>query len=132
MYGIETVLVIDSDEFLLCPTADITITAQRNAVQQMIELDVMKGYEQLLLLQVVASNRTDNLMQCMTNVVKKGQPIFDCFAHSRYYGQTGFPKAIHLSHSCPLTDMHSACDFPGATSHDCVCKTDAQVNIQEL
>ena len=37
--------------------------------------------------------------------------------------QVGFPKALHVTHACPLTDMHSACDYPSWAAHDCLCKS---------
>ena len=99
--GAEAVLVADADEFLLCPSAGPTLPAQRDAVRRLLRASAAAGYDQILLQQVTAANRTDYLLPCLTHAVASGRPVFDCFAHTRHSRQVG----MHLFAICYHTSF---------------------------
>ena len=121
LYGIDNILVVDSDEFVYCPNQPATIEGQKKHIHYTIQNQINKGFDQFGFLQSNVANRTDNSLQCGIDKIKSGFSIFDCYGHVNYIFQKVFPKTIHLGHKCPQTDVHSACNFPLIASHDCLC-----------
>jgi len=75
LYGIENVMIADFDEFLYCPRARGSATAQRNFIQNYFHHMKAKGIEQLHLKQRVLVSKTSNMQQCMLrqiNATKRG------------------------------------------------------------
>lgn len=122
LYGIETVLVADFDEFLYCPVVGATARAQGGWIHQFLSHMKALGVSQIEFSQRVVFNKTASPRDCVVGQVKKGRSIFDCFSSYLYYNGAHSLKSVHLDHSCPLTGYHNAC--PGSEvprSHDCSC-----------
>jgi hypothetical protein len=114
--GSTRVLVADSDEFLYCPNGASSFAGQRHHITNIIDKYADNGVSQILYLQLTTAAKLANgtyteVIDCLSDIVKKGKSIFDCYAGFEY--NTGFlyhGKAIHLRHTCPLTNFHSGCD----------------------
>lgn len=122
LYGIETVLIADFDEFLYCPVVGPTARAQGGWIHQFLSHMKALGVSQIEFSQRVVVNKTKSPRDCIVNHVKNGWSIFDCFSSYLYYNGAHSLKSLHLDHSCPLTGYHNAC--PGnesPRSHDCSC-----------
>lgn len=141
LYGIKDVLVSDFDEFLYCPGAASTFSAQRHWLDNLLTRYKNKNIDQMIFLQVwTAANLHqgyfDSPLSCLQDKVGKGKSIFECFAGVDYISKTNpIGKSVHIGHKCPLTDFHSSCQ-----SSDCNCSAsyagqyphDKYVNIPEI
>ena len=122
LYGIKDVMVSDFDEFLYCPGAASTFSAQRHWLDNLLKRYKNKNIDQMIFLQVwTAANlhqgHYDSTLSCLQDKVSKGKSIFECFAGVDYISKTNpIGKSIHIGHKCPLTDFHSSCQ-----SSDCNC-----------
>jgi hypothetical protein len=122
LYGIENVLVSDFDEFLYCPGAASTFSAQRHWLDKLLQRYKDENIDQMVFLQVwTAANLHrgyyETPLSCLQDKVSKGNSIFECFAGVDYTVKTThFGKSMHIGHKCPLTDFHSSCH-----SSDCNC-----------
>jgi hypothetical protein len=122
-FGIETVIVVDFDEFLYCPAGGTEPAKQFDFQRKYFASLRRQGYDQVTFLQRTLANKTsDTPFKCvrkMRNEWKRnpaGQAsIFDCFAPVRYFLEDFAPKSVHLTLNCPVTTDHHACplhDYP--------------------
>lgn len=77
LYGIENVLVADFDEFLFCPRAQSTATAQRNFMQSYLQHMHTRGVEQLFVKQRVLVSKTPNMEECLLRQINATKSIGD-------------------------------------------------------
>jgi hypothetical protein len=113
--GSYKVLVADYDEFLYCPNGASTFMGQRHFLSKILDRYSSDHVNQLIFFQWYPSDKLEggkyaSVLDCLTDKVKSGSSIFDCFA--AYEFNTGFfyvGKSIHLGYRCPLTDFHGAC-----------------------
>lgn len=123
LFGIETVLIVDYDEFLYCPVVAASAHAQAAYLSQYIAYHRRMGVEQLILPQRLISNTTADIRGCVVDMVQSGQSIFNCYAPFEYYMGGHSVKAIHLKHACPLTGYHQACPgIEAPRAYDCICE----------
>lgn len=114
--GSTKVLVADFDEFLYCPNGATSFAGQRHYITNIMDKYASNGISQILYLQLTTAAKLANgtysdVVDCLSDKVTKGSSIFECYAGFEY--NTGFMyhgKAIHLLHTCPLTNFHSGCD----------------------
>ena len=121
LYDIDNVFVSDFDEFLYCPNAAPTYTAQRHWLEYLTtkamdqKADHFVATPKLLALK---SNYTSST-ECMSHKINQSLSVFECFAPFAYdVGSFWIGKSIHYGLKCPLTDFHGSCG-----SSDCVCPT---------
>jgi len=123
LYGIDTVLILDFDEFLYCPVAEANAKAQSDYMHQFFSFYRRMGVDQIMFPQRLVSNVTQDPRDCIVDKVKRGKSIFECYAPFEYYMGGHSVKSLHLGHKCPLTGYHQACPGPDAPrSYDCVCE----------
>jgi hypothetical protein len=116
MWGIGNVLVVDFDEFLVCPAPDVPITAagQRQYIQSLVAKESALGRSFLLFHQRIPANTTAALSQvaCMLEKMKTaGGSIFQCYAD---YANVAFfhsVKSMYLGFQCPHTSFHQSANF---------------------
>jgi hypothetical protein len=124
LYNIDTVLVVDYDEFLYCPVVPPTARAQGGWINNLLSHMKAIGVSQLEFTQRVVLNKTESPRNCVVDKASKGESIFDCFSSYVYYNGAHSLKSAHLDHSCPLTGYHNACPSDHSPrSHDCLCHT---------
>ena len=124
LYGIETVLVVDYDEFLYCPVVAATARAQGLWIHRFMGHMKGIGVSQVEFTQRVVANKTESPRDCVVSQAERGKSIFDCFSSYHFYNGAHSVKSLHLDYTCPLTGYHNAC--PPANmprSHNCLCNT---------
>lgn len=122
VYNIDTVLVVDFDEFLYCPIAHAAPRAQATFFHNFVQYHHSRGIEQVMLPQRLVSNTTDSTRDCIVDKVKANKPFFSCFAPFEFYMGGHSVKSLHIGHVCPLTGYHQACPaFDAPRSYDCIC-----------
>jgi hypothetical protein len=122
LHGSTKVLVADFDEFLYCPRGASTFSGQKFIIENMLQRYTNNKVNQIIFLQIFPSDKLDGgrystVLDCLTDKVKNGSSIFDCYSSFEF--NTGYffvGKSIHLGYKCPLTDFHSACN-----NHYCHC-----------
>jgi hypothetical protein len=122
IHNIDTVLVVDFDEFLYCPIAHPAPRAQGTFFHNFVQYHHGRGVEQVMLPQRLVSNTTASTRDCLVEKVKAGKSFFQCFAPFEFYMGGHSVKSLHIGHVCPVTGYHQACpglDAPRAL--DCVC-----------
>ena len=110
-YGIETVLVVDPDEFMFCNTEEMGYSAQRAAIQGVIRNAQAEGGTQMYMQMIVPSFRELNKLSvtdCMKKAIREGRSIFSCF--SDYYVKNSELKSLHFQLTCPVTGYHQSCE----------------------
>jgi hypothetical protein len=124
--GIERVVVVDFDEFLFCPPAKPTYTAQRMFLEKVMHIYESSGVHQLIIQQRIMSNKTDSVRDCLIEKAKAHASIFDCYSSNKFVAGTHAEKSVHLKHVCPMTGDHMSC--PNNPSlpfmQDCQCNSD--------
>ena len=124
LYNIDTVLVVDYDEFLYCPVVPPTARAQGGWINNFLSHMKATGVSQVEFTQRVVVNKTASPRNCVVDKASKGESIFDCFSSYIFYNGAHSIKSAHLDHSCPLTGYHNACPpSHSPRSHDCLCHT---------
>lgn len=123
VFGIDTIIIADYDEFLHCPKADSTFDAQSKYISNILSVHESMNLHQLSFQQLVPANKTGSLSKCLYSQAMSFKPLFDCFSSSKYAIAFHSQKSIHLKHTCPMTGFHHACsnDLTHQLSHDCLC-----------
>lgn len=122
VYNIDTVLVVDFDEFLYCPIAHAAPRAQATFFHNFVQYHHGRGVEQVMLPQRLVSNTTASTRDCIVEKVKSNKTFFSCFAPFEFYMGGHSVKSLHIGHVCPLTGYHQACPTLDAPrSYDCIC-----------
>ena len=138
VYNIDNVIIADSDEFLYCPPADTTSSAvtsknatkrtntameQQKSIHNLIQSQKLLGIEQITFNQLILSNRTDSIRDCIINNSYIGESILKCYSSYQYKLGLNSMKSLHIGHNCPLTGSYSSCPYhnTSALSHDCLC-----------
>ena len=119
----QNVLVVDFDEFMYCPEAEPTFSAQRKHVHSMIRHHEYMKFGQIGFPQRWIMTRTDNPKQCMKEQASKGESVFYCFGPYKHLVGGFDMKSMHLGHKCVATDFHQSCTHPGARNINCICQT---------
>ena len=129
VYGIENVMVMDSDEFLLCPEAAPSYAAQQTWLNYHLTKYKSENAEEIVFLPIITALKTEGgkyktAIECMMDKTSNGESMYECFAASEYIHDTFWMgKSMSLGHNCPLTDFHHTCNG----NNDCVC-TSVQPN----
>ena len=122
IHNIDTVLVVDFDEFLFCPIAHPAPRAQATFFHNFVQYHHGRGIQQVMLPQRLVSNTTASTRDCMVDKVKNNNNFLPCFAPFEYYMGGHSVKSLHLGHVCPVTGYHQACPgLDAPRSYDCVC-----------
>jgi len=122
VHNIDTVLVVDFDEFLFCPIAHAAPRAQATFFHNFVQYHHGRGVEQVMLPQRLVSNTTASTRDCIVERVKADKSFFSCFAPFEYYMGGHSVKSLHIGHVCPVTGYHQACPgLDAPRSYDCVC-----------
>lgn len=124
LYGLVDVMVVDFDEFVLCPQVAPDPRAQAHYFSRLITDAHHASVDQLLLLQRLPMNKTASPRDCVVANARRGHSIFDCFAAYEYASEGHSWKSVHLSHKCPLTGYHQACATPSSPrGYNCDCRS---------
>lgn len=122
IHNIDTVLVVDFDEFLFCPIAHPAPRAQATFFHNFVQYHHGRGIEQVMLPQRLVSNTTESTRDCVVEKVKGKKSFFSCFAPFEFYMGGHSVKSLHIGHVCPVTGYHQACPgLDAPRSYDCVC-----------
>lgn len=122
MFGIDTVVAADFDEFLLCPRAAPDPEAQNDYLAQFFADARRLRVDQVMFAQRLMLNKTDSPRDCIVNQVSKSESLFDCFASHEFFISGHSIKSAHLGLKCPLTGYHQACSSETAPqAFNCVC-----------
>jgi len=122
IYNIDTVLVVDFDEFLFCPIAHAAPRAQATFFHNFVQYHHGRGAEQVMLPQRLVSNTTASTRDCIVERVKARKSFFSCFAPFEFYMGGHSVKSLHIGHVCPVTGYHQACPgLDAPRSYDCIC-----------
>ena len=144
LYDIQSVLVVDADEFLYCengqgddthkaPQSTASLgNVQREAVQALLNTEKMKGIDQLSFTRYSAKSVVGygirNRQQCMADAARSAtRSIFSCFAPINQRRGNFLPKSIALNYKCPGANTHESCvsvSRPGT----CSCLTAVPTN----
>jgi hypothetical protein len=124
--GIERTVIVDFDEFLFCPPAKPTYTAQRMFLEKVMHMYESSGLHQLTFQQRIMNNKTDSVRDCLIEKAKAHASIFDCYSSNKFVAGTHAEKSIHLKHVCPMTGYHTACpnERSNPFTHDCQCNSE--------
>ena len=125
LYGIDNVFVSDFDEFLYCPNAAPTHTAQRHWLEYLTTKAMDQKADHIIATPkwlALKSNYTSPT-ECMNDKINQRLSVFECFAPFAYDVNSFFiGKSIHYGLKCPLTDFHGSCG-----SSDCACPTQVKM-----
>jgi hypothetical protein len=111
LWGIGNVLVVDFDEFLVCPAPGVPITApaQKHYIKSLIANETANGKSVLLLHQRTTANTTSkSQVACMAERVRTGRSIFQCYAGYATMAGAHSTKSLYLGHQCAHTSYHQA------------------------
>ena len=85
VYGIQKVLVVDSDEFMFCPSAKPTYPAQAAFIRRHITSSKLEGIDQLNLMMTTLYNATAmNPLDCVLEKGRNNQSFFSCFSSTQF------------------------------------------------
>jgi hypothetical protein len=88
LWDIENVLVVDFDEFVVCPVAakagqPLTAMRQRKYLRELVTAETAKNSTAIVFLQRVPINTTTaGQLNCMYDKIKRGESIFNCYGGS--------------------------------------------------
>jgi hypothetical protein len=120
-YQIETVLILDYDEFLFVPGVS-SLSNLRQNMDKLINIAKLEGVEQSMFLQRWVAPKELPPRNCLMQQAKNGSSIFDCFGPYRFLAGNMQEKSLHLKHACPVTDYHYACSHAGY-NYNCNCES---------
>lgn len=116
LYGLDSVLISDFDEFFYCSAADADFQSQRKYLRRYLEYHRHMGREQLMFPQRLVLPKTlatplpkNFVRDCLVNNSRNGLSIFECFSAFEYFAGGHSVKSLHLAHVCPLTGYHHSC-----------------------
>ena len=125
LYGIDIVYVGDFDEFLYCPNAAPTFTAQRHWLNYLTTKAIDQNADQMMATErwlALKSNYTSP-SKCMSDKINASLSVFECFAPFQYDVEFFWlGKTVHYGLKCPLTDFHASCG-----KSDCACPTKVEM-----
>ena len=85
VYGIQKVLVVDSDEFMFCPSAKPTYPAQATFIRRHISSSKLEGIDQLTMMMTTLHNATAmNPLDCVLEKGRNNQSFFSCFSSTQF------------------------------------------------
>ena len=125
LYGIENVYASDFDEFLYCPNAAPTFTAQRHWLDYLTSKATEEKVDQMFasVRWLALKSNYSSPSKCLGDKIDQSLSVFECFApyaydvHYFYFG-----KSVHYGLKCPLTDFHASCG-----NSDCACPLRAEM-----
>ena len=106
LYYIDTVLVVEYDEFLYCAVVSATASAQGEWINSYLSQMKAISARQVELTQGVVANRTASPRGCVAEKAAGVQSIFDCSSSYLFYNGAHSVKSVHLNHS--LLSSHRA------------------------
>ena len=123
-YGIENVLVVDPDEFILCEAPEVGYSAQKEAILSIVSKAHTENGMQMYLPMIVPSFidlQKYTVTECMRNAIHNSKSIFSCFSNA-FIKNSEF-KSIHFQFSCPITGYHQSCEDSSAvkSNNGCTC-----------
>lgn len=140
VHGLLHVLVVDTDEFVLCNPDhnDHTralirgsgVGAQTYAAQRLLLRDLVgqsqansPGGEISLSQNVPYKITEDHIRDCIGNATAANRSIFTCIASQKHVAgrSTKLRKHLHTSIMCPWTNFHNACLYHKANIYNCFC-----------
>ena len=124
LFGNDNVIVTDFDEFLYCPSAAVTLKAQKSYIHNLLHSYREQNYQQLAMKQLWVPFKTfggnfTTATQCLDHHIANLLPIFDCYAGFQdNIGDFVVGKSLHLGHNCLMTNFHYSCN-----TGDCSCNS---------
>jgi hypothetical protein len=120
LWDIENVLVVDFDEFVVCPDAagltgagtggsgqPLTAMGQRKYLRELVTAETAKNSTAIVLFQRVPVNTTSmGQLNCMYDKIKRGESIFNCYGGFFNIAQGHSIKSFYLGYKYPLTSYH--------------------------
>jgi hypothetical protein len=104
-YGIEHVIVVDFDEFLICPT-DANAENQSGFLHEMVQSSIDERVDQMTFSQQSMLNKTEDPLQCMVQAANNHKSPLECFAEKQFTSGGHSIKSFHITNACPLTGFH--------------------------
>ena len=122
--GVESLLVIDFDEFVFCSSAGLNIIQQRNAILKLLD---ETNNDQTMIFRRAVGNRTsvlsyvnkteESLSDCHRRTFNSNSSVFSCYQSWVESMKHLTIKSWHHSSLCLPTDYHAACHS------GCKCKS---------
>ena len=85
VFGIQKILVVDSDEFMFCPSAKATYPAQSTFIRRHLSSSKADGIDQLTMIMTTPSNATlTNPLDCVLEKGRSNLTFFSCFASTEF------------------------------------------------
>ena len=115
-YGIERVVVVDTDEFMLCGSPRTLGEARRN-IDRIADTYSAAGHTEISFQQRVPCSRNvlgqgSGLLNCAMAATKKNASVLKCFTSSDCCMDEHSHKTLFLGFFCPYTSYHQGCSVP--------------------
>ena len=109
VYGIQKVLVVDSDEFMFCPSAKSTYPAQAAFIRRHVSSSKADGVDQLTMMMTTLHNATSlNPLDCVLQRGRSNQSFFGCFASTQFtLGQSPAFVKVHILYNVCYLHTHT-------------------------
>ena len=120
--GIKSLLIIDFDEFVYCPSASTTISDQYKEIIRTVEKTKYSVLADEIVFGRLAVNNISNLSKCLEKRYEQRVSMFPCYGKWNTGARHSTFKSMHHSFACPSTDFHFAC------TGVCACKRKGQGN----
>ena len=123
MYGgIKSLLVIDFDEFVYCPSTSTSIANQYAEILKTVKRTKHSLVADEIVFGRFAVNNVSNLSECLSRRYEERVSIFPCYGTWKTGARHSTFKSMHHSFACPSTDFHFAC------TGVCTCRRKGQGN----
>jgi hypothetical protein len=119
LFGLESVLVIDFDEFLYCANplmmkgdAPVNVSSYAGQIEALRRMIALHQGSEINLPDFVPKKRVDDPIQsCLMNRTIGGESIFNCLSDLSHVSVNSpkLKKALHTTISCPFTHFHGSC-----------------------
>ena len=120
--GVKSLLVIDFDEFVYCPSASAALSDQHKEILQIVKKTKHTLVADEIVFGRLAVNNVSNLSECLRKRFEQRVSIFPCYGNWNTGARHSTFKSMHHSYACPSTDFHFAC------TGVCACKRKGQGN----
>ena len=115
-YGIQKIIVVDTDEFLFCGFPKSIDEARRN-IDSMIETYSDAGHTEISFQQRAPCSRNVlgqgfGLIECAKAAIIRNAIVLGCYSSSDFFLDQQGHKTLHLGFHCPFTSYHEGCRSP--------------------